>query len=283
MKIESLTPEQKAELPKFVEKWTKIGLCTDPADRPMAEKAVKEAYAKVGLAEPKHILWADSPEAGQKLLNSIRGTKEWTDPFYGQHEAEWLAFYDVFRSFGLDMTKIDPITTLAQSCGWVWMFNDGVICTERPKSIHLDSRNRLHSENGMAIQYPDGWGLYFIHGVKVDEKIVMRPTELTVKEIDDHPNAEVRRTMISRYGESSFLLKAGAKLVAQDEFGMLYRREIPGDEALTMVRVKNSTPEPDGETKIYWLRVPPNVATPQEGIAWTFNLKEKDYIPQIMT
>lgn len=44
MKIESLTPEQVARFPEFVERWTNIGLCTDPADRPAAERAIHETY-----------------------------------------------------------------------------------------------------------------------------------------------------------------------------------------------------------------------------------------------
>lgn len=34
VKINSLTPEQIARFPEFVKRWTDIGLCTDPADRP---------------------------------------------------------------------------------------------------------------------------------------------------------------------------------------------------------------------------------------------------------
>ena len=33
-KIEQLTDAQIARMPEFVDKWTKIGLCTDPANRP---------------------------------------------------------------------------------------------------------------------------------------------------------------------------------------------------------------------------------------------------------
>lgn len=244
---------------------------------------VREAYKKANLPEPTYILWADSPQAGHKLLSSIRGTNEWVEPFYGQHEAEWLSFYDVFRWLGLDMTRIDPLTELAKACGWVWMFNAGAICTERPKLINLDARNRLHSDKEKAIEYPDGNGIYCIHGIEVEEKIVMRPDEITIKEIDEQSNAEVRRVMISKFGESKFLLKSKAKIIAKDEFGELYSRKMLNDEALTMIRVLNSTPEPDGSTKIYWLRVPPWVKTPQEGIGWTFNLKEKDYMPSFMT
>ena len=40
-KIESLTPEQEARFDEFVDKWTAIGLSTEPADRPRAEAAIE--------------------------------------------------------------------------------------------------------------------------------------------------------------------------------------------------------------------------------------------------
>lgn len=48
-RIESLTDEQIAKFPEYVKRWTDIGLCTDPADRPRAEAAVRKCYPAIGL------------------------------------------------------------------------------------------------------------------------------------------------------------------------------------------------------------------------------------------
>jgi hypothetical protein len=58
--IESLTKEQEARFQEFVDKWTKIGLCTDPADRKEAEAGLIEAY-KIGGFKKPIIVWTDSP------------------------------------------------------------------------------------------------------------------------------------------------------------------------------------------------------------------------------
>ena len=60
-KIESLTAGQEARLPEFVERWTQIGLSTEPADRPRAESAIRKMYALAGLAPPRMIVWCGSP------------------------------------------------------------------------------------------------------------------------------------------------------------------------------------------------------------------------------
>ena len=56
---------------------------------------------------------------------------------------------------------------------------------------------------------------------------------------------------------------------------------IPGDEPIVMVEMVNLTCERDGSFKRYLLRVPPNIQTAHEAVAWTFDVPAKDYAPQI--
>ncbi|HEY9786532.1 MAG TPA: hypothetical protein V6D17_14080 [Candidatus Obscuribacterales bacterium] len=48
-----------------------------------------------------------------------------------------------------------------------------------------------------------------------------------------------------------------------------------------MVHVKNASPDSDGTFREYFLRVPPNVGTAREAVAWTFNLRGEQYRPNI--
>ena len=59
-RIEHLTDEQRACFPEFVDKWTRIGLSTEPADRPRAEAAILAMYKQAGLPKPE-IVWCGSP------------------------------------------------------------------------------------------------------------------------------------------------------------------------------------------------------------------------------
>jgi hypothetical protein len=61
--IDKLTHEQTARFPEFVEKWTRIGLSTEPADRPRAEAVIRLMYEAGGLTPPEKIIWFDNPMA----------------------------------------------------------------------------------------------------------------------------------------------------------------------------------------------------------------------------
>jgi hypothetical protein len=107
--------------------------------------------------------------------------------------------------------------------------------------------------------------------------------EFTSIDIDREPNAEIRRCMIEKFGADRYLIDAAAREVHRDDWGILYRQELPGDEDLCMVKVLNATPQPDGSFKNYWLRVPPHVQTAHEAVAWTFGKDVTDYRPMLET
>ena len=85
--------------------------------------------------------------------------------------------------------------------------------------------------------------------------------------------------MIEKFGAANYLQDSNAKLISQDKVGKLWRKEIPEDEPLVMVELLNSTAEPDGSYKTYFLRVPPTIKTAREAVAWTFDEVEENYAP----
>ena len=71
-KIKSLTPEQMARRAEYVAIWTEIDLCTDPADRPRAEAAIREMYRQGSLRPPAKIVWCGSPMSMALTRSTIR-------------------------------------------------------------------------------------------------------------------------------------------------------------------------------------------------------------------
>ena len=112
---------------------------------------------------------------------------------------------------------------------WYFFFTEDEIVWYSQPNIKKDSQNRPHSESGPAFEFL-GLSDYFWHGVFIsDHRIIDAPSSLTVTEIEEEKNAEVRRVMIERFGQSRFLLESGAKEIHRDDFGIIYRKEIGAD------------------------------------------------------
>ena len=168
---------------------------------------------------------------------------------------------------------------------WLLHWTDDTLYWVAKPSVYTEIVNgfkRLHNATGPALD-SDVEPLYFWHGVMVPDLVVVNPTAISTQMIENESNVEVRRIMIERYGYERYLLDSGARLIHSDEIGALYRKEFPDDEPLVMVHVVNSTPEPDGSSKRYMIRVPPGMERARQAVAWSFSMPEEDYKPEVET
>ncbi|MBN9396608.1 MAG: hypothetical protein J0H83_15270 [Candidatus Melainabacteria bacterium] len=217
------------------------------------------------------------------MAGILAGQQRW-DCGLGSHDAGWISYYDYLAKLGLPGTRaLDGFRDMALNAGWWWPYEHVCIMTERPSSLQRDNRFRLHCEDAMAMSYNDGWGVFAWHGVLVPPYVVLLPEPLTFDLIENEPNAEVRRVLIERFGLENYLREGNVIKIQQDECGILYRMNLPSEEPIIVVRVKNSTPEPDGSIKEYFLRVPPQMVRARQAVAWTFGLNEDEYQPAIET
>ena len=92
---------------------------------------------------------------------------------WGQHDAAFMAWADFWLRAGV-IDRGSGLLAVARTAGWWWAFSDVAVLTERPTALHRDAAGRLHNPDGMALQYPDGWGIHALHGVRV-------PTETHIK------------------------------------------------------------------------------------------------------
>ena len=296
MKIQTLTKTQIDKFSEYISKWINIGLSTGKCDFENAKKAAIKCYKIAGLEEPKNFYVADCPisaailayrlkfpekikidmndkDVKQEIVNDIK------TQIYGNMEASWLSFYDFFsQECDISLEQLDGLSEMSKYCGWWSAYKNIVIFQHKPKAIHLDNSSRIHNFDGPAIEY-FGQGLsnvYAINGIRVTKKVI--EGNFTCKDIDSESNVEVRRVMIQKYGQAKYLLDSNAKVVHQDDFGTLYRKEQENDEPIMMVKVVNSTPEADGSYKDYFLRVDPKVygglKTAHAAVASTWRRKD---------
>jgi hypothetical protein len=158
-----------------------------------------------------------------------------------------------------------------------------VFVCEKPHSFHLNEERNAHYDNGPFLAYSDGFSEYAWQGTLVPKLVVEEPESITWQLIEETRNAEVRRVMLEKFGISRYVDEAGVEPVHEDQFGTLFRREMPDDEPLVLLKVLNSTPEPDGTIKEYFLRVPPHIETAKQAVAWTFDLDPEEYDPLVQT
>ncbi|ARF76533.1 hypothetical protein B7C62_32785 [Kitasatospora albolonga] len=195
------------------------------------------------------------------------------DAVLGQHDAAWLAAFDGRGD------RLTGLAEVARNAGWWWPYENAVVISERPQVLHRDEAGRLDHGEGPALAYGDGFALYAWRGMPVPAAFLEELASLTPHRIREEENAELRRVMLEYYGYDRYLTESGARPVHRDETGILWRIALDGDEDVVMVEVVNSTPEPDGTHRTYWLRVPPATRTAKEGVAWTFGLEGAAYAP----
>jgi hypothetical protein len=248
--------------------------------------AAEQAYHELVYAVHQQI-WSYIAEPLRQQVPfpaGVLGSAQKWENGYGQHDAGWLSYYDFVERIGVKGTEpLRGLQQLAKSCGWFWPYEKICVLTDRPVKLERDNRRRLHGETEMALGYGDKWGMYAWHGVLVPAYVVLLPEPLTFDLIEAETNVEVRRVLIERFGLEKYLREGSVGKIHEDQCGILYRMQSQGDEPIMVVRVKNSTPEPDGTIKEYFLRVPPTMLRARQAVAWTFGLTEEEYQPRVET
>jgi hypothetical protein len=116
-------------------------------------------------------------------------------------------------------------------------------------------------------------------GVPIDERIAFQPQSITVSEVLDQPNSELRRVLLERMGYEKFLAEAQAKVLDSD-------RDPGGERRLLYVPMQNDEPLVclavycPSTGRQYMLRVPPKMRTCRQAAAWIAGFdREEDYQP----
>jgi hypothetical protein len=131
--------------------------------------------------------------------------------------ASWYAYVTFFRDLcGWENPSLagfahDERAALNASC--VFYHHDVAAIADRPCTLLRNSRGALHCESGPALAYRDGWQLWRIDGIEVDEQIVMRPESQKVAEIDGEQNADRRSIRLARFGWPRYLKETGAACI----------------------------------------------------------------------
>lgn len=168
---------------------------------------------------------------------------------FGNHDAPWLAFYDIVRhELGeIEATQDEAaLLELAKYCGWWLPLSHTCWLQDRPCEIHI-TNGMLHNPDGFAVGYSDGFGVCFIRGTVMPKYICHTPGEkLDVISVLKEPNAQVRAEGIAKIGMERVIYKTNPKVLDEEgDYQLLDIREAVGStRPWTYLKMANpSVPE----------------------------------------
>ena len=102
---------------------------------------------------------------------------------------------------------------------------------------------------------------------------------LTAKEILKCRNIEIRRMLLDRYGNERLVKELKGIVIDKNGESELIKIDLGSQEEIVKI-VKVIDPS---TSAVYFLRVPLNMKTCKQAVAWTFQFQESEYEPLIET
>lgn len=190
--INELTKEQEEYLPVFREEQRKIGLSTERINYELAIKSVHDLYEVSGLDRPNVMVFS-SPmmcllaRGVIAILPKFRdqlGDQLYQSLWFANTDVWWTSLYNFSLKIGVNydcMEKLEKYNDFTAHCGALFPYKNIAFVSDRPSKLSFDDRGLLHSEDGMAIEYSDGWGLCSWHGVKIPEEWIFNKESVTAE------------------------------------------------------------------------------------------------------
>jgi hypothetical protein len=213
-------------------------------------KKNKEASLRASLrdslwASLRDSLWASLRDSlRDSLWASLRDSQVIPATMWGQQDSNWVAFYlfagEVSGNYKPESAeRLMWWEDIARSSGWWWPYKGLCFVSERPETCRLDG-GVIHAEDGPCVRFRDGWSIWAIRGVLVDEQVVMRPETQTVEQIRGEQNLERKRIRIDRYGWGRYLAETHAEVLDERVNDIEASREAllktPDGETVLMAR-----------------------------------------------
>jgi hypothetical protein len=187
--------------------------------------------------------------------------------FYGHFWAPQFAQAEAMHLIGVNAIK--PIEFIVmRDCsvlGGFFPIKDFLIVGSRPSALHLTPEGLLHNEQGPAVEYADGYHLFFLNGVAMESKHVLTPAEkLRPESVLAETNVDRRRELLRKVGVERMLEKLPHRVLDKvGNYELLSVRlswEIPDARYLRMLNPSIGVWHVEG--------VDPSCRTVKESLKW---------------
>ncbi|MGH7844511.1 MAG: DUF6745 domain-containing protein [Candidatus Binatia bacterium] len=172
-------------------------------------------------------------------------------PDDGEHDdLTGIAFIDFLMKIPLDelrpseefirlMLALKPWIFVIASCNGLWYRKGAIILMDTPEILRIDEQGRLHCEDGPALRWRDGVQYHFLHGIRVPEQYVFaKPDEISLADVVEERNAEVRLTLINKIGFSRLLGTVRHWTISEANGNRLLEFRVKGTQLVRGLHVK---------------------------------------------
>lgn len=215
IKVKNLSEKQKELIPKYKKMYLdKFFNNAHVATQDEVEKYIHWFYQEFKINDdgslPKVIL-VDSPHeivtAIKKYKENVKGEKdvkrEWYTPsYYLSAFNSWIAFYDFYNQECEELEIANLFNSykkiLDLNIFWSVPFDEVVFVSRNATDFKLNLEDIVHSTEGPAIKFADGFEMYFINGVHVERRFFdkLKNKEFTFQDFIKLDNEEQRACVI---------------------------------------------------------------------------------------
>ena len=135
-------------------------------------------------------VWASVKEKNLKLFDWGWCGLAW--------DSAWLSFYDYFQKIGIKYTdkRFKEYVRIFDTNIYDTILLDGlVLVASLPSKTHRNKEGRLHNPSGPAIEWKDGYKLWYLNGVNVEAELIAKLPSMSAEEVLAIENSEVRRVV----------------------------------------------------------------------------------------
>lgn len=202
----------------FEQEILRLGRSIASIDHTKCEAVINVFYKLLGKAKPKYLYFRSIKECSDFIKQNSPDAGDYKNYFAGQQWIYWKAFYVFCEKIGVKFEqeqskKLQLWMQESTELHWWWPFENYVIVSERPIALRLNEAGQLHSENSPAIEYADGWKLYYLNGISVPEYLIMTPSEdLDVEFFKKEKSNDVKAEFVRKFGVERLLHEFGVQI-----------------------------------------------------------------------
>jgi hypothetical protein len=282
------------------EEWLHNFFSLKPTDEKEVTEGIKWIYELSKLPHPE-VIFVDSPLAAQYAAQMVKeGANVWANVrvnvwnnvwvnvwvnvwdkyfepgFYGDiWDYGWTSFYDFFDRIGISTDNFRRYKRLIWANPFYSIQLDKVCFVSRmPTRLTRNAQNQLHNTETYAIEFKDGYGQHYIHGIYFKPEDFEKTKTMTAKDIVSLKNIEQRMALLKERGAEEILNELGAKLIdgKTDMGNELFELDLGTGKQEKILRYK--CPSTD---RIYTKYVPPEHTRADEAQAWSHHFTLENY------